>query len=307
MDPNLNTFSDTLISFGGEIKSVEETATGYQFGGWLVVFDKPDVSSLRDRFTKSTDFDIQDGDRRSLYYNHGLDGTIKKEKLGDCRLTVKDAGVWIQGEIKKRHDYLAKHAEHIAQNIKQFGLSSGAPAHLVERVKVGGGHEVKLWPLAEASITPTPAEPLTGCFSLKSLAAYEAAEGLADLPEANTPNSKNPLRLRASAVPEIQNLEDSLPDGLTFQAHSQKVLAANGELLHRIESLADCRCVKSNRRWSAEKYGLLMGTATNLIQVADSIKALAQTHAPRTGNEPDAAALLAQIELTRARLNGVAV
>ena len=162
-------FTDTLINYGGAIKAVEESDTGWKFGGYLVVFDSPDISKLKDRFTKSTDFDIADGDRRSVYYNHGLDGTIKRVRLGECRVSIKDAGVWIEGEIKKRTDYLAKHAEQIAQNIKQFGLSSGAPAHLVERKSTGDGHEVLLWPIAEASITPTPAEPLTGCVSLKSL------------------------------------------------------------------------------------------------------------------------------------------
>jgi len=171
-------FTDTLINYGGAIKAVEESDTGWKFGGYLVVFDSPDISKLKDRFTKSTDFDIADGDRRSVYYNHGLDGTIKRVRLGECRVSIKDAGVWIEGEIKKRTDYLAKHAEQIAQNIKQFGLSSGAPAHLVERKSTGDGHEVLLWPIAEASITPTPAEPLTGCVSLKSLVGTDDCDDL---------------------------------------------------------------------------------------------------------------------------------
>ena len=167
----------TLISYGGEIKTVEQTEDGWKFGGWLVVFDSHDASRLRDKFTKSTDFDIEDGERRGLYYNHGLDGTIKRTRLGDVRVFVKDAGVWIEGQIKKRNDYLKGHAEHIAAKIKEFGLSSGAPAHLVERKAIDGGHEITMWPLAEASITPTPAEPLTGCFSIKAL------EELAELDE----------------------------------------------------------------------------------------------------------------------------
>lgn len=196
---------ETLVSFGGEIKSVEETGTGWKFGGWLVCFDSHDVSHLRDRFTKSTDFDIQDGDRRSLYYNHGLDGTIKRTRLGDCHVSVKDAGVWIEGEIKKRDDYLQKHAASIAANIKKFGLSSGAPAHLVEREKVAGGHEVKMWPIAEASITPTPAEPMTGCFSLKSLMEAEQAENeikatFNDVAAANS-EALNAMRGRANFSP----------------------------------------------------------------------------------------------------------
>lgn len=178
--------NDTLISYGGELKSLGETATGHKIGGYLVVFNSPDASPYRDRFTKSTDFDIENGERTSIYYNHGLDGTIKRTKLGSGTLEIKDDGVWFEGEIKKRSDYLAAHIERIASgmtktiNVKGmdlplFGLSSGVPAHLVERVKDGDGHEIKSWPLrTDASITPTPAEPLTACVSLKSLVEAEA-------------------------------------------------------------------------------------------------------------------------------------
>lgn len=178
---------DTLVNFGSEIKTAEETDTGYKFGGWLVVFDSHDVSTQRDKFTKSTDFDIEDGDRISLFYNHGLDSTIKKTKIGGGRLSIKDAGIWLDGEVKKRADYLAQHIEKIGEGLSKrvavkgeehtlFGLSSGALSHLVDRVPVEGGHEIKMWKIGEASITPTPAEPLTTCISLKSLIDIEEAE-----------------------------------------------------------------------------------------------------------------------------------
>lgn len=178
---------DTLVAFGSEIKTVEETADAYKFGGYLVVFDSPDQSSLRDRFTKSTDFDFEDGDSKSIYYNHGLDGTFQKTRIGKGRLFIKDAGVWMEGEIQKRKDYLEKHIERVAEGMKMtvaakgieaplFGLSSGALSHLVEREPVGDGHVVKTWNLGEASITPTPAEPMAACVSLKSLMEIEKAE-----------------------------------------------------------------------------------------------------------------------------------
>lgn len=172
---------DTLVTFGSEIKTVEETADSWKIGGYLVVFGTQDASNLKDKFTRETDFDIEDGDRTSIYYNHGLDGTIKRTKLGDGQLSIKDAGVWFQGELKKRTDYLQNHVEKIADGMKRkialkgveynvFGLSSGAPAHLVERVQDGDGHIVTKWPLrTDASITPTPAEPLTAVGSIKSL------------------------------------------------------------------------------------------------------------------------------------------
>lgn len=196
----MENISDTLVSFGSEIKALGETADAYKFGGYLVVFDTHDASNLKDKFTAATDFDIENGDRRSVYYNHGLDGTIKRTRLGSATLQIKDAGVWIEGEIKKRSDYLKTHAEKIADGIKNgvFGLSSGAPAHLVEREKCSGGHEVKMWPIAEASITPTPAEPMTTCVSLKSLMTVEEIEGTDELKAVTT----------ADTLPYPQQLPD---------------------------------------------------------------------------------------------------
>ncbi len=167
---------DTLISYGDGMKVLGETAEGWHIGGRAIVFDSHDVSHLRDKFTKATDYDIVDGDTRSLYFHHGLDDTIKAEKLGSVKLSIKEDGVWYEGSLKRRTDYLKAHAERIADGIKRgvFGTSTGAPAHLVRREACEGGHEIKLWPLAEVSITPTPAEPLTTCMSLKSL--VEAAE-----------------------------------------------------------------------------------------------------------------------------------
>lgn len=397
--------NDTLIHYGGEIKNIEESPDGWKFGGYLVVFDSTDVSSMRDRFTKSTDFDIQNGDRRSVYYNHGMDGTVKRTRLGDCRVQVKDAGIWIEGEIKKRSDYLAKHAEQIAMNIKQFGLSSGAPAHLVERKDVEGGHEVTLWPIAEASITPTPAEPMTGCVSLKSLmdveseeavkgtllemsakstntlladavkalpkigayavtsAAVDALTGLGksalymiqdlmnpdyvtyddDAPMTGTSTNYTKPSLEekkaaaqkiiddfssiamslfitmsqnAATLTEIKNitdLTDSLPDGLTLEDHSLKVLAAVKEIEERVASLKETRCIKSQRRWSADNYARFNQLADGLSQAAEAIKAHAGEYAPRdeaaeAAKQRDAEiAAYADYQLTVAKMNGVTI
>lgn len=181
---------DTLVTFGSEIKTVEETANGWKIGGYLVVFGSHDASHLKDRFSSETDFDIEDGERTSIYYNHGLDGTIKRSKLGDGRLFIDDAGVWFEGELKKRTDYLQQHIEKIAEGMARkiavkgasfsaFGLSSGAPAHLVERVAVDGGHLVTKWPLrTDCSITPTPAEPFTAVGAIKSLADWQSVDDM---------------------------------------------------------------------------------------------------------------------------------
>lgn len=178
---------ETLIAFGDSIKAVEETDDSYKFGAFLVVFDSPDISNHRDSFTKSTDFGFEDGETRPILYNHGLDATVGKAVIGKGRLFLKDAGVWMEGEVKKRRDYLEKHIERVGEGLKatvkhrgieapMFGTSSGATSHTVIREAKGAGHVISQWHIGEASITPTPAEPQTACMSLKSLVEIESAD-----------------------------------------------------------------------------------------------------------------------------------
>lgn len=180
---------ETLVAFGDGIKSeqVQETEDSYKFGAFLVVFDSPDISQYKDSFTKSTDFGFEDGETRPLLYNHGLDGTFQKTTIGKARLYHRDAGVWMEGEIKKRRDYLEKHIERVGEGLKAtikhrgidapvFGTSSGAAGHTVIREAKGEGHEILQWHVGEASITTTPAEPQTACLSLKSLQEVEQVE-----------------------------------------------------------------------------------------------------------------------------------
>lgn len=183
---------DTLIAFGSEIKAVEETEESWKFQGWLIVNDSPDTSGKRDRFTANTQYDFEDGESRPVYYHHGMDPTILKARLGTARLFKKDAGVWVEGEIRKRKDYLAQHVERIARGLQErvevkgiqaplFGLSSGAAPHLVERVRDQYGHEIKAWAIAEVTISPTPCEPLTSCVaSLKALVEQDTPTGETD-------------------------------------------------------------------------------------------------------------------------------
>ena len=144
-----------------------------------------------------------------------------------------------------------------------FGLSSGVPAHLVERKALGGGHVITKWPLrTDASITPTPAEPLTACISLKSLIANNRFDS-------------------EESLDALEDLEAGLRDGLSLQAHSIKVLAATKEIVERCAELAQMRCAAQNRRWSEANFGNLTNLAEGLEGAAESLKHLALAHIPR--------------------------
>lgn len=111
----------------------------------------------------------------------------------------------------------------------------------------------------------------------------------------------------APETKHLTALESSLLAGVDFTSHSAAVLAAVEEFVERSHGLKTVRCERDGRRWSAEKYQSLTELASGLSEAADAIKAMAEAHAPKAVVAPDALKALAQIEITRARLNGVAL
>jgi len=147
---------DLLIAFGTEIKA---DAQG-NIKGYLVRFtDASSPDSTGDYFTERTDFgrDLSQPSSINLYYHHGMDETIKKSAIGKGFIKKTSAGVWFEGQIAMADEYGRMIAE-LARKGK-LGFSSGAGSHLVERKMVGDAYEITRWALAEASVTPTPAEP----------------------------------------------------------------------------------------------------------------------------------------------------
>ena len=150
---------ELLISpLGGAVKSM---GSGGKVCGYLIVFadqSTPDISPMRDYFTlKGTDLDLESGIRPPVLYHHGLDATLKRRKIGRAELSKDEIGVWIEAQLELR-DAFEKSIYELAQKGK-LSWSSGSVGHLVERKKVGDAHEILSWPIAEASLTPTPAEP----------------------------------------------------------------------------------------------------------------------------------------------------
>ena len=161
---------ELLISpLGGAVKSM---GSGGKVCGYLIVFGDetmPDLSAARDYFTlKGTDFDLESGSRPPILYHHGMDPVLKRRKIGRAELEVDNVGVWIEAQLALR-DSFEQAIFELAQKGK-LSWSSGSVGHLVERKKVKDAHEVTCWPIAEASLTPTPANanPLGQVLPLKS-------------------------------------------------------------------------------------------------------------------------------------------
>ena len=160
--------ADALSVIPDPIKSVKVfqgsniKATGRgMVEGYLVRFGNPSDTDLeRDYFTKSTDFGFEFGDgsihKLGLYYNHGMDKTLGTKKIGYGSIKLTDKGLWYEAQLDMADEY-SKMIYELAQKGK-LGFSSGAASHMVEREKIGKSYEIKRWNLAEASLTPQPAE-----------------------------------------------------------------------------------------------------------------------------------------------------
>jgi hypothetical protein len=160
--------ADALRVIPDPIKSIKtylsdsiKVSSNGRVSGYLVRFGSPEDTDLeKDYFTKSTDFgvDLSNGKKAGigLYYNHGMDKSIKTNKIGYAEIKMDDIGIWLQGQLEMADDY-QKMIYEMAKKGK-LGLSSGAASHMVERERMGKSYEIKRWPVAEASLTPTPAE-----------------------------------------------------------------------------------------------------------------------------------------------------
>jgi len=144
--------------------------------GYLVRFGSPDSTDLEgDYFTPQTDFGfpIKAGQRvpLNLYYHHGMDKFVGKKSIGTGFVKMDETGLWYEAQLDMADEY----GSMIAKLCKQgkMGYSSGAAGHMVERKSVGKASEITRWCIAEASITPTPAEYRNSVKSLEEMYGME--------------------------------------------------------------------------------------------------------------------------------------
>lgn len=212
---------DILIASGAAVKALGNG----RVGGYLVRFssaNEPDLTG--DYFTSETDFDIEGRKSVPVLYHHGLDDTLKKRRLGRAELRVDDAGVWMEAQLSMRDDYEKAVYALIEQG--RLGLSSGSATHLVEKEADG---KITGWPIVEASITATPAEPRTRVFPLKSLLTAPEAEPEAQAVPAATETPIVSIQERDIMTDEQKSVQ-AAPDNDALKALETK-LAAMGDQL----------------------------------------------------------------------------
>ena len=198
---------DVLTSTVDEIKS---DRLGY-VKGYLVRFGDTKATDLEgDYFTKATDygFPMEEGKRVPLnvYYHHGMDQMVGKKSIGTGFIKMTDEGLWYEAQLDMADEYGAMVAKLCKQG--KMGFSSGAAAHMVERKSMGGASEIIRWPIAEASITPTPAEFRN---SVKSLEEYYGMGEMED---------------------EEEMMPEPMPEQSAAEYAAEIFKEAEGELIH---------------------------------------------------------------------------
>ncbi len=171
-DPNMMgmmSLDATMINLGEAVKALHSEQGKVTVGGYLVRFTGPgDTDLTGDRFAAATDFDFEFPGKSTAYFNHGLDKKMKKRRLAPVTLTRTETGIWLEGLLDERDEYEAGLVE--LAKAGKLGLSSGVPAHLVEREDEGKSRLITYWPLGkDASYTHTPAESRNVVMPLKSL------------------------------------------------------------------------------------------------------------------------------------------
>jgi len=124
--------------------------------GFLIYFGSTSDRDLEgDYFNAQTDFDLTSRRELSLYFEHGMDSVIGRRRIGRGLITPQREGLWIDAQAVPELPARIWNSLMAMAHEGELGFSSGAPAHLVEREEGW----IKRWPLIDASLTATPAEP----------------------------------------------------------------------------------------------------------------------------------------------------
>lgn len=156
---------ESLVTIGSAIKALGND----RIGGYLVLFGDPASKDIQGEFfSRETDFWTPEAGTKPVIYQHGFTKALGRRRIGDVTCKVDEVGLWAEGQLKARSEYEQKYLPKIMEMVKagKLGWSSGSANHLVETDDAG---QILSWPIVEASITPTPADPRTHVLPLKAL------------------------------------------------------------------------------------------------------------------------------------------
>jgi HK97 family phage major capsid protein len=206
--------TDSMIYFGDAVKALGDG----KVAGYLVRYsgaNDPDLTD--DFFTKETEYGVVDGSNLPVFYQHGMDEKMGVKSIGRGTIKIDDIGLWIEAQLNMRSEY--EQAIYQLAKDGKLGWSSQAAGTLVSRESIGKSYNIKSWPIAEASLTPTPAEPRNNVIPIKSL--------ITTLPVDT--GGKEKLIVNESEVKMTEEELKAMQDSIAEVAASVKALVAANE------------------------------------------------------------------------------
>jgi HK97 family phage major capsid protein len=208
-DESLEVNLETTVNYGGEVKALPDG----KIGGYLVTFGGLDLTG--DYFDSQTDFG--EYSKLPVLYHHGFDDKLKTRRIGTAEVRLDDVGLWAEAQLSMRDEY-EKLVYEMASKGK-LGWSSGAASHVTAREEDTKGMRITQWYMAEASLTPCPAEPRNSVITLKAFLGDSTANKPEDEPEAVKAGSEGeaaesiqPTHIgetKMEITPELQALLDA--------------------------------------------------------------------------------------------------
>lgn len=175
--------------------------------GYGVLFDVQDLEG--DTFNKATDFGLDRVVGAPVYFDHSLDDVVQKDgatyvlkgieyPIGKIiEVTPDNVGLYMRLKLEKAAEYWEFVESAMTKNI---GFSTGSSPHLVRKDE---NNIVKRWPIAEVSLTLTPAEHRT-------VKHFMRVKTIVVNGEAEEVTSDNSVSLPANNVSDDTNLEQEV-------------------------------------------------------------------------------------------------
>jgi hypothetical protein len=286
---------ETLITSASEIKSLGNG----KFAGFLVRFsdeNQPDLAG--DFFTAETDFGLEPGEvkKSPVYYNHGLDPTLKTRKIGTAELTLQDAGVWMEGQIVKADAYNDSVIKLIEAN--RCGSSSGTASHLVEREPSGKAFHIKSWPLGlDASITVEPCDPFNHVVSIKSIEGN--LKSIPDLLREIEAGEQTPAEVKTAEPVEDAEEDAHTPQSvvailtaMNLKTYLETMGAVVSDTDRRLTWYVEQRAIKQGRAISADNLSAMAGICDGMDSCVETLndhrkklRAMVDAHTKPAGSD----------------------
>jgi HK97 family phage major capsid protein len=208
-----NVDKSIVVFDGGAVKALPDN----KIGGYLVTFGGVDMTG--DYFTDKTDFG--EYSKLPVLYHHGFDEKIKTRRIGTAEIRQDEVGLWAEAQLNMRDEY--EQMVYEMAKAGKLGWSSGAAAHVVQKELDTKGAQITQWYMAEASLTPCPAEPRNSVMTLKTFLGDTQTE-TEPTPEAE---AEKPAQ-KVEAEAEVANQKGVYNMEMTDEK-LQEILATNAE------------------------------------------------------------------------------